>query len=107
MPAHAAEFALDKVAMDGLCGCLEDHVSIGAAIRQRLESRDRQFDLAACPAEGRGHLAGDLVAKKIEGLLRRRLTPGKVGYADTGHGAYSAASRAGRKPPDWRFHNCA
>jgi len=58
----------------------------------------------AGPAARRRHLAGKLVIERVEAGLE---PPAALPRKPKRHDAYSAARLSARKPPDWRFHNCA
>lgn len=71
MPAQAAKFALDEVAVDGLGGFLEACMALGRSGRCGTEFFQRLLDLLAGTAE-RGSLLGkNLEFERIRGILPR------------------------------------
>ena len=72
------------------------------------ELRQRLLDLAPGMAERACHLAQDLVFHRLQaGGARGAFDGDAAGQSERHWRRYSAASRSGRKPPDWRFQSCA
>ena len=71
MPAHAAEFALDEIRVDGLGSRLQQCRALGA-IAGLVKSGECPFRPLSRPAERGGLLARQFVVEQIEaGILLR------------------------------------